>query len=102
MLITDRQFSNSQRNWGSCVALYSVARFCGALDERTGAFDGSAVAYIVNAVSISIGGFFGTSPVTAFIESGAGISEGGKTGIIATGHGDGIPHLSFFRTHICI
>jgi AGZA family xanthine/uracil permease-like MFS transporter len=63
--------------------LYSMARFCGALDEKTGDFEGSAVAYIVDAVSISIGSLFGTSPVTAFIESGAGISEGGKTGITA-------------------
>lgn len=63
--------------------LYSMARFCGALDEKTGDFEGSAVAYLVDAVSISIGGLFGTSPVTAFIESGAGISEGGKTGITA-------------------
>ncbi|CRK29349.1 hypothetical protein BN1708_018377, partial [Verticillium longisporum] len=38
---------------------------------------------MVDALSISIGSIFGTSPVTAFIESGAGISEGGKTGITA-------------------
>jgi AGZA family xanthine/uracil permease-like MFS transporter len=63
--------------------LYSMARFCGALDETTGDFEGSAIAYIVDAVSISIGSLFGTSPVTAFVESGAGISEGGKTGITA-------------------
>jgi len=34
-------------------------------------------------MGISIGSLFGVSPVTAFIESGAGISEGGKTGITA-------------------
>jgi len=71
--------------------LYSMARFSGALDEETGDFEGSAVAYIVDAVSISIGSLFGTSPVTAFIESGAGISEGGKTGITAM-----ITGLAFF------
>lgn len=34
-------------------------------------------------MGISIGSLFGLSPVTAFIESGAGISEGGKTGLTA-------------------
>lgn len=63
--------------------LYSMARFAGAIDEETQDFEGSAVAYIVDALGISIGSLFGLSPVTAFIESGAGISEGGKTGLTA-------------------
>lgn len=36
---------------------------------------------MVDAISISIGALLGVPPVTAFIESGAGISEGGKTGL---------------------
>lgn len=63
--------------------LYSMARFCGAINEETQDFEGSAVAYLVDAISISIGSLFGTSPITAFVESGAGISEGGATGITA-------------------
>lgn len=63
--------------------LYSMARFCGAVDPDTQDFEGSAVAYLVDASSITIGSLFGTSSVTAFIESGAGISEGGSTGITA-------------------
>ena len=63
--------------------LYSMARFCGAIDEDTQDFEGSAVAYMVDALSITIGSLFGSPPVTAFIESGAGISEGGATGITA-------------------
>ncbi|KAF4632597.1 hypothetical protein G7Y89_g5523 [Cudoniella acicularis] len=63
--------------------LYSMARFCGAIDEDTGDFEGSAVAYLVDAMGITIGSLFGSPPVTAFIESGAGISEGGATGITA-------------------
>ena len=63
--------------------LYSMARFCGAIDEETGDFEGSAVAYMVDAFGITIGSLFGSPPVTAFIESGAGISEGGATGITA-------------------
>lgn len=63
--------------------LYSMARFAGVIDERTQDFEGSAFAYMVDAISISIGSLFGTPPVTAFVESGVGISEGGKTGLTA-------------------
>ncbi|KAH6684186.1 permease [Halenospora varia] len=63
--------------------LYSMARFCGAIDEDTQDFEGSAVAYLIDALGITIGSLFGCPPVTAFIESGAGISEGGATGITA-------------------
>lgn len=63
--------------------LYSMARFCGAIDEETQDFEGSAVAYLTDATSITIGSIFGSPPVTAFIESGAGISEGGQTGLTA-------------------
>ncbi|TVY37109.1 putative xanthine/uracil permease [Lachnellula occidentalis] len=63
--------------------LYSMARFAGAIDPVTQDFEGSSVAYMVDAFGISIGSLFGLSPVTAFVESGAGISEGGKTGITA-------------------
>lgn len=63
--------------------LYSMARFANLIDERTQDFEGSSIAYMVDAISISIGAIFGTPPVTAYIESGAGISEGGKTGLTA-------------------
>ncbi|OAQ60495.1 nucleoside transporter [Pochonia chlamydosporia 170] len=67
--------------------LYSMARFAGLMDPVTQDFEGSAVAYMVDALCISVGAVLGVPPVTAFIESGAGISEGGKTGLtsIATG-----------------
>lgn len=38
---------------------------------------------MVDSVSISIGAILGCPPVTAFVESGAGIGEGGKTGVTA-------------------
>ncbi|KAI9664489.1 MAG: hypothetical protein M1821_005935 [Bathelium mastoideum] len=67
--------------------LYSMARFCGVVDPDSGDFPRSTLAYCTDAFSISIGSLFGTSSVTAFIESGAGIAEGGKTGLtsITTG-----------------
>ncbi|RDA88907.1 hypothetical protein CP532_5470 [Ophiocordyceps camponoti-leonardi (nom. inval.)] len=63
--------------------LYGMARFAGLLDPVTHDFEGSSVAYVVDAVSISVGALLGVPPVTAFVESGAGISEGGKTGLTA-------------------
>ncbi|KAK5999093.1 Efflux pump notK' [Cladobotryum mycophilum] len=63
--------------------LYGMARFAKLIDPVTQDFEGSAAAYMVDALSISIGSLFGVPPVTAFVESGAGISEGGKTGLTA-------------------
>jgi AGZA family xanthine/uracil permease-like MFS transporter len=67
-----------------CTAtLYSMARFCGVVDPETGDFPRSTMAYCTDAFCISMGALLGTSPVTTFIESGAGIAEGGKTGLTA-------------------
>ncbi|KAF2255518.1 purine transporter [Trematosphaeria pertusa] len=67
-----------------CTAtLYSMARFSGVVDPDTGDFPRSTLAYCTDAFCISVGALFGCSPVTAFIESGAGIAEGGKTGLTA-------------------
>ncbi|KAG0324750.1 hypothetical protein BGZ99_001470 [Dissophora globulifera] len=60
--------------------LYSMAKFGGYM-HKNGDFDGSSAAFVCDAVSISIGACFGVPPVTAFIESGSGITEGGRTGI---------------------
>ncbi|KAJ2463904.1 hypothetical protein EV174_006888, partial [Coemansia sp. RSA 2320] len=61
--------------------MFSMAKFGGYMDERTQDFEGSSMAFLVDSASIAIGSVFGSSPVTAFIESGAGIAEGGRTGI---------------------
>ena len=63
--------------------LYGVARFAGLIDPVTQDFEGSSIAYMCDAICISIGSLLGVPPVTAFVESGAGISEGGKTGLTA-------------------
>lgn len=65
------------------ATLYSMVRFCGVSNRKDGDFSRSTVAYCTDAVFISIGALFGCSPVTAFIESGAGIAEGGRTGMTA-------------------
>lgn len=61
--------------------LYAMARFGGFLDPKTQDFERSSVAYCVDAIGISIGAVLGVPPVTAYIESGAGIAEGGRTGL---------------------
>ncbi|KAF2632053.1 hypothetical protein BU25DRAFT_436855 [Macroventuria anomochaeta] len=67
-----------------CTAtLYALARFCGAVDPEDGDFPRSTLAYCTDAFCISVGALLGVSPVTAYIESGAGIAEGGKTGLTA-------------------
>ncbi|CAK9781787.1 permease [Cutaneotrichosporon oleaginosum] len=63
--------------------LYSMARFGGFLNPKTQDFENSSIAYCVDALGISIGSLFGAPPVTAYIESGAGIAEGGRTGLTA-------------------
>ncbi|ORX64035.1 hypothetical protein DL89DRAFT_272786 [Linderina pennispora] len=60
--------------------MFSMAKFAGYMDDNTQDFEGSSMAFLVDSASI-VGSAFGSSPVTAFIESGAGIAEGGKTGI---------------------
>jgi AGZA family xanthine/uracil permease-like MFS transporter len=50
--------------------LYSMARFSGVVDPVTGDFPKSTIAYSADAIAISIGSLFGSSPVTAFVESG--------------------------------
>ena len=51
-----------------------MAKFAGLRDPVTLDFEGSTLAYCVDAITISIGSLLGTSPVTAFIESATGIS----------------------------
>jgi AGZA family xanthine/uracil permease-like MFS transporter len=58
-----------------------MARFAGRINEETQDFENSAIAYSVDAFGISIGSLLGSPPCTAYIESGAGISEGGATGL---------------------
>ncbi|RKF55566.1 putative xanthine/uracil permease [Golovinomyces cichoracearum] len=65
------------------ATLYSMARFSGVVDNVSGDFPRSTLAYCTDAMTITVGSLFGCSPVTAFIESGAGIILGGRTGLTA-------------------
>ncbi len=59
-----------------------MANFGGYTDQF-GDFPGAEWAFVSDAAAISIGATLGSSPVTAFIESAAGIADGGKTGLTA-------------------
>lgn len=54
----------------------------GYVDEE-GNFPRSRQAFAVDALSTMFGSIFGLSPVTSFIESGAGVETGARTGLCA-------------------
>ncbi|KAI7884235.1 hypothetical protein K492DRAFT_174423 [Lichtheimia hyalospora FSU 10163] len=62
--------------------MYSMARY-GGFTDKSGDFEHSGSAFIADAFSVIIGAVFGSSPCTAYVESGTGIAEGGRTGITA-------------------
>merc|ERR1712003_197719 len=51
--------------------------------KEDGDFKNSRIAFSIDAISTMIGSVFGLSPVTSFIESGAGVMAGGRTGLTA-------------------
>ena len=51
--------------------------------EENGDFEHSRAAFTVDGVATIVGSLFGLSPVTSYIESGAGVAAGSRTGITA-------------------
>ncbi|ORX49412.1 hypothetical protein DM01DRAFT_1325578 [Hesseltinella vesiculosa] len=62
--------------------MYSMAKY-GGFTNKAGDFERSTQAFCADALTITIGSVFGSSSCTAFVESGAGIAEGGRTGLTA-------------------
>ncbi|XP_043703903.1 adenine/guanine permease AZG2 [Telopea speciosissima] len=62
--------------------LYSMAELGGFIDEN-GSFEGEYLAYMVDASSTIVGSTLGTSTIATYVESSAGIREGGRTGLTA-------------------
>ncbi len=62
--------------------LMALGRQCGFIDEE-GQAVGIEKAFLADAVGGIVGAVFGTSTVTAYVESAAGIGLGGKTGLTA-------------------
>ena len=62
--------------------LTSVANLTGKVNNK-GEVEGIDKALLADSVATSVGALAGTSNTTSYIESGAGIKEGGKTGLTA-------------------
>ena len=62
--------------------LYSVGRQAGDLDEEGNLID-SDEAFMSDAAATIVGAAVGTSTTTTYIESAAGVEEGGRTGLTA-------------------
>lgn len=62
--------------------LYTMAEIAGFVNEE-GGFEGEYLAYMVDAGSTIVGSSLGVSPIATFVESSAGIREGGRTGLTA-------------------
>ena len=62
--------------------LTSVANLTGKVN-KDGEVEGIDRALLSDSVATSVGALAGTSNTTSYIESGAGIKEGGKTGLTA-------------------
>ncbi|KAG6589401.1 Adenine/guanine permease AZG2, partial [Cucurbita argyrosperma subsp. sororia] len=62
--------------------LYTLAGIAGLVNDR-GSFEGEYVAYLVDGASTVVATMLGVSPIATYVESTAGIREGGRTGITA-------------------
>ncbi|CAA2956565.1 adenine/guanine permease AZG2 [Olea europaea var. sylvestris] len=62
--------------------LYTMAEIGGFVNDK-GGFEGEYMAYMVDAGSTIVGSALGVSPIATYIESSAGIREGGRTGLTA-------------------
>ncbi|KAL2346996.1 hypothetical protein Fmac_000996 [Flemingia macrophylla] len=62
--------------------MYTMAEIGGFVDEK-GHFEGEYVAYMVDAGSTIVGSALGVSTTGTFVESSAGLREGGRTGLTA-------------------
>ncbi|TKY73604.1 Adenine/guanine permease AZG2 [Spatholobus suberectus] len=61
---------------------YTMAEIGGFVDEK-GHFEGEYVAYMVDAGSTIVGSALGVTTTATFVESSAGLREGGRTGLTA-------------------
>ncbi len=65
---------------GTFTALGTEA---GLTDERGNLRENEDRAFVVDSLAAAVGGLVGSSSATTYIESGAGIAEGGRTGLTA-------------------
>ncbi|KAI8543895.1 hypothetical protein RHMOL_Rhmol08G0254100 [Rhododendron molle] len=62
--------------------LYTMAEIGGFVDDQ-GNIEGEYLSYMVDAGATVVGATLGVSPIATYVESSAGIREGGRTGLTA-------------------
>jgi len=62
---------------GTVVAIGEQAGFV----DKDGQIEGVSKILVVDSVAAAVGGFFGASSITTYIESASGVAEGGRTGL---------------------
>jgi AGZA family xanthine/uracil permease-like MFS transporter len=62
--------------------IIGVGEQAGFVNEQ-GELPGSQRVLLIDSIAAAVGGIFGTSSVTTYIESAAGVAEGGRTGLTA-------------------
>ncbi|XP_061360882.1 adenine/guanine permease AZG2 [Gastrolobium bilobum] len=62
--------------------MYTMAEIGGFVDEK-GNFEGEYMAYMVDAAGTIVGSALGVTTTATFVESSAGMREGGRTGLTA-------------------
>lgn len=67
----------------SMGTLIGTATKANIANPKTGSFPGLGKAMTVDAIGVSAGALLGTSTITAFVESAAGVGAGGRTGLTA-------------------
>ena len=67
----------------SMGTLIATASKAGIADPKKGEFPGLGKAMIVDSLGVSFGAVLGSSTITAFVESAAGVGAGGRTGLTA-------------------
>lgn len=67
----------------SMGTLIGTATKAGIANPKEGKFPGLGKAMTVDALGVSFGAVLGTSTITAFVESAAGVGAGGRTGLTA-------------------
>ncbi|NBB90709.1 MAG: NCS2 family permease [Spirochaetes bacterium] len=67
----------------SISTFVGVSEVGGFIDEKTGQPENVGRALFVDATATTLSGLFGTSSATTYIESAAGVEEGGRTGLTA-------------------
>ena len=80
LAVPDFTFVELFDSMGTLIGTATEAKIA---DPKSGKFPGLGKAMTVDAIGVSAGALLGTSTITAFVESAAGVGAGGRTGLTA-------------------